>query len=228
MDVLLYLWPGQARTGVADFYIALYADDGTAAHAPGQQIGSPWSLSNAVGALNTSRATWLQVDVSGAGWPALSQAAYYWVGLLPGTPLALPNGLYNGVAWSGLSTLTVSTYPGSADPALLFTARELASQRFSGDAAFGAGTAAAVSFEMGASGWATVPNASPRYTNWAASGSRVRYGLQALGFWGAPVSSATGEEGGGLPLCMSAARRPLLACLPALHPMRSVLVGDDV
>ena len=198
MDVLLYLLPGQARTGVADFYVALYADDGSAAHAPGQQIGSPWSLSNATGAFSAAHATWLQVDVSGAGWPALSQAAYYWVGLLPGAPLPLStssNAQYDGALWCGASDES-GALPADLTSGGLFTARQLVSQRFGNDRTFGSAQAASVSFLQGASGWASVTFAASRFLDWAAAGSHVRYGLQVVGVpvlppceWGALQAS---------------------------------------
>ena len=193
LDLLLYIAPGQARSGVADLYVTLFADDGSAARAPGAQIGSPWSLANSHATFSASGATWLQVDVSGAGWPVLSPGTYAWLALSTGwaSETISDGGAFDGVVWAGLTTTTSGPLPAELTSGGLFTARQLVSQRFYGDTAFGAGTAAAVSFLQGASGWASVTNAATRYRNWAASGSAVRYGLQVTGWQVTPSRSPT-------------------------------------
>lgn len=225
VDVLLFLVAGQSRRTVVDFFLTLYADDGSAARSPGiqvrqrrrrrarradrcshrppslspcPQLSVPWSLRTVVTSLSSVRGTWVQVDVSGAGWPILSPNTYYWVVLTPGSPLSLAsgNGVYDGVLWSGISDAPGSPLPSSvvADRNL-FTGRQLVSQSLSGDATFGANTAAAVAFLQGSTAWAGY--GAPRYTNWQASGSRVRYGIHVVGYLATPSATptASGEWG---------------------------------
>lgn len=152
----------------------------------------------------------MQIDVSGASWvragqeawgalpaprthlclalllllaqPPLSPSTYYWFALSPRVPLTVPSGSggFNGVLWGGVNTSTgLLPGPVSGDTHL-FTGRALTSQRSAGDSAFAASTAAAVNLTSLRGGWAGVPNASVRYTNWAAigAGSAIRYGIQ--------------------------------------------------
>lgn len=195
IDLLLAITAGQNRSGVADFFVSLYADSGdAAAPGPGLLLAAPWSLANASTTFSDARPSWVKVDVSGAGWPALAQGVYFWVVLSPGSPLPIrvprPSGglgpAYNGVVWSGINASSGLLPPAVAADRNLFTGRQLVSERFAADAAFGSTARASVAFLLGASDWAGVANASTRYTNWAASGSVVRYGVQVLGWQIAP------------------------------------------
>ena len=185
--------------GIADFFVTLFSDDGSAAHNPAAQLSSPYLLSAQTAPLLTFRASWYQQDISSAGWPLLSADTYYWIVVTPGSPLTMPNGQYNGALWSGISASQTSPFDGSQvippsilnDP-VVFTARELTSERFQGDYSFGAGTVAAVSFLAGSSYWPSAPNAIPRFTNFAVSppnGQPLRYGVQLIG-WQVPPSSS--------------------------------------
>jgi hypothetical protein len=196
IDVLIHIPTGSGgpdgraiRTDVSDLLLTLYADDGSAEHGPGHQLSIPWSLANQRTAFPTGRAVWVEIDVSAANWPGLTPSTYYWLVLAPGHPLPLVSAgaespgatcsAYNGITWTGVgSTLLPSSAMG--DPAA-FTARELVSQRFSGDAVFGAGTLAAVDFIAAATNWATVDSSGTRYLNWYASPvCPTRYGVQVL------------------------------------------------
>ena len=114
--------------------------------------------------------------------PPLSPSTYYWFALSPRVPLTVPSGSggFNGVLWGGVNTST-GLLPGTVSgDANLYTGRALTSERFAGDSAFAASTVAAVNLTSIRGGWAGVPNASARYTNWAAigAGSAIRYGIQ--------------------------------------------------
>ena len=148
------------------------------------QLTVPCPLGSAP--ISSSRATWLQVDISGASWPVLRQATYYWIVVAPGSPLVLDpsaggNGVYDGAVWSGVSDDAGILPAATLADRNLFTGRQLVSQRSSGDSLFAAGSVSATSFLLGSSLWPSVPNAGARYVNWQALGSHVRYGLQVVG-----------------------------------------------
>ena len=204
--------------GIADFFVTLFSDDGSAAHNPAAQLSSPYLLSAQTAPLLTFRASWYQQDISSAGWPLLSADTYYWIVVTPGSPLTMPNGQYNGALWSGISASQTSPFDGSQvippsilnDP-VVFTARELTSERFQGDYSFGAGTVAAVSFLAGSSYWPSAPNAIPRFTNFAVSppnGQPLRYGVQLIG-WQVPPSSSPAPGCEYCVVCLSVRTRVL-------------------
>lgn len=91
IDLLMFVKSVQSnRVGVSDFAIQIFADDGSADHAPGAlvslpraspcfrpslhalsspaQIAPPLSLASYGAALVATRAIWIQVDVSTSGW----------------------------------------------------------------------------------------------------------------------------------------------------------------
>ena len=132
--------------------------------------------------LQASRATWVQIDVSGSNWPILVQGSYYWIVLAPGTTLSLSGNAYNGVSWSGINTSVTSGLPSFIlnDPSA-FTGRQLESSRFANDAPNICSASSALTWIRSASSWSSVPNAATRFINWQALGSPLRYGLQVLG-----------------------------------------------
>lgn len=170
------------------------------------------------------RATWYQIDISSAGWPLLSPSTYYWVAVTPSVPLQMTTQggrLYNGAVWAALPDSLGRIPPAVvADPSL-FLARQILSQRFAGDATFGANTVAAVNKNRNAEAWGEFNAAE--YTNWAivnassgpnTTSSRARYGLQVLGFQVYPpvtVSSACAE---GSLLRVRSRRAPLVSPAP--------------
>jgi hypothetical protein len=207
VDVLLTLAPNQATPrGISDFLLTLYADDGSPDHNPGIQLALPFLLVATTGPLPSTRAAWFQVDVTPAGWPVLVPGAYYWVGMTPSAPLSMPPPFtqYNGALWSGMDALATRPSNGSlilppevtGDPAL-FTGRELTSERFGNDALYFASSHAAVTFLKEATNWASVDSAGLRFTNWQATGSTVRYGIQVLGWQVTPSNTPSASLSGG-------------------------------
>ena len=202
---LLFSTPGTqaGRVSISDFCVTLYSDDGSVEHSPSIQVrpgtsfflfmtflvilqlASPFLIGNSdpTKTLTSVRGVWWQIDLSSANWPLLSPATYYWVAVTPCSPLTMTtqDGLtYNGAVWVGTDDRTGSI-PG---PAILddnlFRARQISSQRFDQDAAFGANTLAAVNFNKGALSWDNLP--SSQYTNWAMTTTYVRYGIQLVGW----------------------------------------------
>ena len=147
------------------------------------QLSSPLSLSPYAAALLSYRAVWFQVQVQGntlGNWPNLNYSTNYWVAVSPGSPMTFTSPLkYNGIVWAGID-LTRDPRPGHVandnTGGNLFTSRELNSQRFASDTAFGANTTTGVSFVRNTLNWGAV--SPPRYTNWVASNTDIRYGLQ--------------------------------------------------
>ncbi len=203
VDVLFMQQPNQAPFRVCtDFLVTLYADDGSTDHNPAQQLTVPYLLTGSTG-LVTFRAVWLQNDITQAEWPILTAQTYYWVAVTPSTPLTMPplvpggpNTLYNGAVWSGINTNVARPSDGSLilpgfirnDP-YLFTGRELVSERAAFDPVFMANQPDAVTFLSTAENWPTVPNADTRFTNWQATGSNVRYGIQIIGWQVTPSNT---------------------------------------
>jgi hypothetical protein len=108
--------------------------------------------------------------------------------------LTTQNGrLYNGAVWASVGNSSLLPPFISSDP-ILFTARQIISERFAGDATFGANTVAAVNKNRNALAWGQLN--APEFKNWAAppnTNNATRYGVQLLGwqqFPPATVSSA--------------------------------------
>jgi hypothetical protein len=183
VDLLLYIRAGQARTGVDDFTLLIYGDDTSGGgHEPGLPIALPWPLSAVVPApvFSAARPTWVQVDLSAAGWPVLTAATFYWIILAPGAPTPLGAGASgNGVVWAGLDASLLP--PGTQGDPALFSGRELTSQTGPGDTRNSASQPSAARFVQYSVNWASVFFSSVRFTDWHARGSRVRYGVQLLG-----------------------------------------------
>lgn len=202
VDLLMYARPQPTRS-ITDFFLTLFSDDGSEAHNPAVQLTTPFALSAQTFPLQQTRAIWYQQEIVSAGWPIMPQQTYYWVVVTPGSPLTMPNGLYNGALWSGMNASATRAEGGAILPPFilgdtnLFTGRELLSERFTNDAAFGSNTAAAVSFLRGSSNW---PNyGAPRFTNFVVSPPfagvpPVRYGVQVLGWQVTPSSSLTSSR----------------------------------
>lgn len=211
------LQPG--RAGISDFFVTLYADDGSDEHNPSVQVcrpligdgkcppsvylalpsplpqlAPPTAMPGQTGPLITTRGAWYQQDVSGAGWPNLNASTYYWIVLSPGVPLALASqggALYNGARWVGVDeTVAPLAAATLADPHL-FKGRQLVSQRFSNDVTFQANAPTAPAWLRSQTYWPSVANAAARFIDWDAVGSRVRYGVQLLGWQIAPTPSFT-------------------------------------
>ena len=147
------------------------------------QLSDPVSVSGPVGGLSAATARWAQTPVAGL-WPLLPPATNFWAVVSPGAPIASP---LSGAVWAGVDISGNASY--LVPPSVLsdntggnlFTARRLSSQRYAGDADFGAGTAAGVGFVGRTENWGGVGAAefgAARYTNWAAQGSAIRYGIQ--------------------------------------------------
>lgn len=164
---------------------------------PLSQLSPPYSITAAP--LAFGQWAWVDIDVSGAGWPALVAGTLYWVALLPGrTSSLLASGSeHDGFTWGGYSDLDacVAGLVGALPPAV-FTARELTTERAYRDTAYSCLQPQAVNFLLFTPGWVGVPNATVRYTDWTAS--HVRYGLELAG-WAVPasLSASTSREGGG-------------------------------
>ena len=193
VDVLLFVRAIiPLRSSIADFYVTLYSDDGTATHNPSQQMAPPYSLAGQATPLQIGRGVWYQQDITQASWPVLTPNTYYWVVLTPGTPLSLFGaGTVNGAIWGGLDD-SINPLPVQAlnDPHI-FKGRQLVSITGPTDTAFGSMQPASVSFLQSALNWPSVPSASSRFTNWASAGSRVRYGVQIIGVLQTLSASAT-------------------------------------
>jgi hypothetical protein len=198
LELLLVLKPDQPRTGLEGYFVSLFADDGSAEHYPGRLLSTPYDISAfAPSSLPYGTSLWVTLDISGAAWPPLAPATYYWVALTLGRTVNLQapgaNTQYEGVIWAGIDDRT-GYLPQSvvADPAL-FTGRELTTQRFFQDAAFGATAPAAVNLVLQSSFWASVANASTRLTSW--QGAHVRYGIRVSGWLATPslTPSLSGE-----------------------------------
>jgi hypothetical protein len=142
-------------------------------------------------ALISTRGTWVLVDVTAAGWPLLQSSTYYWVALTPRSSLLLAAGnAPNGAIWAGVSDVTAPLPAAVRNDAVVFTARELRTQRSRGDAAFACSSAAAVQLVWNASTpWPSVTNASVRYTPFV--GTRIRYGIQIIGWQSTPSGTPT-------------------------------------
>jgi hypothetical protein len=205
--VLFFQQPDQAPNRVCtDFYLTLYADDGTTTHNPSRQLAKPFFI-QATTPLLTYRSVWLHTDIQPAGWPIMTADTYYWVAVSPSTPLNMPpyknkQTRYNGAIWAGFDADTtyrpntvVPLFPASVrnDPNL-FTGRELNSQRFPNDPDFYATTQAAVDFLNTDQAWETVPSAPDRFTNWQLTSSNIRYGIQIIGWQVTPSNSATASR----------------------------------
>jgi hypothetical protein len=115
----------------------------------------------------------------------MAAATYYWIVVSPSTTLTMPNGQYNGALWAGLDETVYpperQRIPTNNDP-LTFRARQLTSQCFFGDTANAAGNPNSVGFVRDSVNWPSVDCAGSRYFNWAATGSRIRYGVQLIGW----------------------------------------------
>jgi hypothetical protein len=209
VDLLFMQQPNQAPNRVCtDFFVTLYSDDGTSTHNPLQQLTTPYLLLSQT-PLVSFRAVWLQNDIQQAGWPIMTADTYYWVAVSPSVPLTMPprvpggpKTVYNGAVWNGVNgnagrpaTPSVLLFPAFIrnDPNL-FTGRELISERNALDSSFYANTPAAVSFLNTNQAWATAPNAETRFTNWQATGSNIRYGIQIIGWQVTPSNSATASR----------------------------------
>ena len=112
--------------------------------------------------------------------------------LSPGAPTTLSTTYpFDGPVWAAVD-INSEPIPADAGPtSALFTGRELNSQRFSGDAAFGGNTVAGVNFVKNSTNWA---RQGSRYVNfWKpdGTGSSLRYGLQVLGEQASPSPSST-------------------------------------
>jgi hypothetical protein len=160
--------------------------------APCLQLAPPVLLTAYNDFMSPVRSSWVQIDVSSAGWPLLKCNTYYWIVVTPGTPLSLPNRQYNGVLWTGIDVGLLP--PFLANDADLFTGRQLMSQRFARDFIFGANTTVALRLATNTSNWAEVDAAPTRLTNWRASGSRVRYGVSVIGWQVTPSSTPTSSS----------------------------------
>jgi hypothetical protein len=117
-----------------------------------------------------------------SNWPLLLPNTYYWVAVTPTTPLPLPNGQFNGATWGGIDDTTNPLRPASlqSDPNL-FKGRQLTSECVANDTTFSANLAGAVPIVRDSDNWPSVSCSSARFTNWAALGSKIRYGVQILG-----------------------------------------------
>jgi hypothetical protein len=161
------------------------------------QLAPPFLASTQIRALTTTRASWYQVDITGAGWPLMSSDSYYWVAVTPCSPLSPTtqgNKRYNGAVWAGIDDLITPPIGQAASDPSLFKGRQLISQRFAGDAAFTANQPAAVPVGRDAINWGATSPAS-RYTNWEGEGSTIRYGIQILGWQVNPPASLSGGWG---------------------------------
>ena len=130
----------------------------------------------------SSRASWVQVKVA-ENWPALEPSTNYWVVVAPSQTLYVSSSRkHNGMVWTGIN-ITKDTIPDDIKNdntgGNLFTARELNSQLTSGDLFNSASRASGLYFGLNTRNWGSIP--APRFTNWHAQGSVIRYGLQVLG-----------------------------------------------
>ena len=147
--------------------------------------------------LTTTRGSWYQQSLTGAGWPIMNATTYYWVAVTPSVPLTMTtqnNRMYNGARWVGtFDNVQVVSPAANADPHL-FKARQLISQRNAGDVAFGANQAAAASWISSQTSWQTLGG---RFKDWDLANSNVRYGVQLLGFqmWPTPSPTPSGRAG---------------------------------
>ena len=160
------------------------------------QLAAPYLMSGQTTPLTSTRASWYQVDITGAGWPLMSPSTYYWVSVTPGSPLTMTTQggfVYNGAVWAGTDDTRNAATPGSAGEPLLYKGRQFISERFPGDSQFGGNTAAAVNLNKGLLSWGTQTGSS-QYTNWAAApyNSTIRYGIQVLGWQVFPPATLSG------------------------------------
>jgi hypothetical protein len=135
--------------------------------------------------LSVTRAQWYQQDITNAGWPLMTANTYYWIVVSPSTTLTVPNGLYNGALWAGLDETVYpperQRIPTDNDP-LTFRARQLTSRCGPSDTVNTAGNVNSVGFVKDSENWPSVTCAESRYFNWAETGSRIRYGVQLIGW----------------------------------------------
>ena len=134
-------------------------------------------------AMQATRGTWYQHDVSAAGWPIITPSTYYWIVVTPSTPLALTtqaSGKYNGALWSGILDSTAPLPATTLADSHVFKARRLTSERFKSDVLFQASTAAGVNVLKNATNWGASGIDQRRVTSY--DSSNVRYGIQLLGW----------------------------------------------
>jgi hypothetical protein len=103
-------------------------------------------MSSQTAPLNNARAIWYQQDVSTAGWPIMNADSYYWVVVTPGSPLTITNGQYNGAIWQGIDSTYNPVPPITNSDPIVFSGRQLISERARGDSAFGSSAPASVNF----------------------------------------------------------------------------------
>jgi hypothetical protein len=180
--------------------VILYADDNAPGHNPGLPLSSPLSLAAASPPESLPAGgspQWVQIDVSAAGWPLLEAETYYWIVLAPSSPISIAppngNGNYDGIVWAGVADASGFVPYSIANDPTLYTARSLSSQRFAFDTVFGGNTQTAVQFlgATGADSWPAVVGSNVRYTNWALSPRRIRYGINVFGWQFTPSGTPT-------------------------------------
>ena len=147
------------------------------------QLARPYLMDGQITALQATRGSWYQQDLSGAGWPIMKPSTYYWIVVTPSTPLALTtqaSGKYNGALWSGILDTTAPLPATTLADSHVFKARRLTSERFKSDALFQASTAAGVNVLKNATNWGASGIDQRRVTSF--DSSNVRYGIQLLGW----------------------------------------------
>ena len=145
----------------------------------------------------TYRGVWLQVPVQGF-WPNLNASTYYWAVVAPSDPTQLgftAQYPWNGVFWCGIDITVTAVPAGAGLDSPLFTARELRSQRYKGDAQFAASTAAGVGFVANTNNWGDVATQyAARYLNFWTANSAIRYGIQVRRWGGRGVKKGGGHH----------------------------------
>lgn len=219
VDVLMAtMSPQTSRRGLSDFYVTLHSDDGSEQHNPAAQVRAscglkpcarwmlvrlcflqlapPLLMASLTNPLTTTRGSWYQQDVTGAGWPILNASTYYWVAVTPSVPLTMTTqggGVYNGARWVGLNDATNPVPAVAATDPHIFKGRQIVSQRFRGDSAFAATSSAAAVWIASQPSWQTL---GTRFTDWDLGNTSVRYGVQLLGWqiWPTPSVTRSGTQ----------------------------------
>ena len=168
------------------------------------QLAPPLLMASLTNPLTTTRGSWYQQDVTGAGWPILNASTYYWVAVTPSVPLTMTaqgGGVYNGARWVGLNDAVNPVPAVAATDPHIFKGRQIVSQRFRGDSLYIATSPTAAAWIASQPSWQTL---GTRFTDWDLGNSSVRYGVQLLGWqiWPTPSVTPSGTQRTGLAACV--------------------------
>lgn len=199
--LLVAIGPALPRNNLNDMYIAMYENNPANSNGPGRLLAPPLLIGDAPngGTLcpNNGVFNWIQFDLTNNRFGTLKPNTYYWLALLPGLTFQVnlltnqPTDTYEGVLLGGVVDQNGTILPQVAGDNLLFTSRELGSEAFVDDRAYGCNTTLSVTFYQDAENWSTIAGAGGRYrdSSQARPWIAVRHGIQVYGV----------EVGGGTP-----------------------------